>query len=151
MSRKILMVCLGNICRSPLAHGILVMKIEQRNLDWKVDSAGTASYHQGELPDQRSILTARDNGIDITNQRSRQVTKNDFKDFDHILAMDASNFNNLVKLADTDSKKAKIEMILNYAYPNENRQVPDPYYDGGFEIVYEMLELACDKFLDAHT
>lgn len=141
------MVCLGNICRSPLAQGILENKIQSNKLDWTVDSAGTASYHVGELPDQRSIMTAKEHGIDITDQRSRKVTKDDFDHFDLILAMDASNYNNLRSMVHAEEKVSKVKMILNYAYPNENRQVPDPYYDGGFEKVYKMLDEACEKLI----
>ena len=145
------MVCLGNICRSPLAQGILETKIQEKKLNWSVDSAGTASYHAGELPDQRSIQTARDHGIDLTDQRSRKVTQNDFEDFDLILAMDASNYNNLRRLVKLDEQLEKIKMILNYSHPKENRQVPDPYYEGGFEKVYQMLDEACDRLIEAES
>jgi len=145
------MVCLGNICRSPLAQGILEKKIKEHNLSWKVDSAGTASYHVGELPDKRSIEKAIEYGVDITDQRSRKVTIEGFKDFDLILAMDASNFNNLLKLSDNPDDQRKIKMILNYSYPDQNRQVPDPYYDNGFENVYRLLDQACDSLIASET
>lgn len=141
------MVCLGNICRSPLAQGILESKVLEQNLDWTVDSAGTASYHVGELPDSRSIKVAKKNGIDITTQRSRKVRQEDFEDFDLILAMDASNYNNLKNQSKDERESDKIKMILNYAHPGENRQVPDPYYEGGFDKVFQMLEDACDKLI----
>ena len=146
---KILMVCLGNICRSPLAEGILQHMISERSLPWQVDSAGTASYHVGNSPDARSIKTAKENGIDISTQRSRQLMVSDFGKFDLILAMDAENYNNIKRLM-PKNVNTKVEMILNYSHPGENRQVPDPYYEGGFDKVYDMLYEACDKVIETH-
>lgn len=139
---KILMVCLGNICRSPLAEGILQSKVGSGVF---VDSAGTAGYHVGNLPDSRSIEVARKHGLDITNQRCRKFTKEDFDAFDVIYAMDSSNYQNILMLARNEADEAKVKMILNESYPNENRNVPDPYYGGddGFENVYQMLDEAC--------
>ncbi|MBT8233944.1 MAG: low molecular weight phosphotyrosine protein phosphatase [Saprospiraceae bacterium] len=148
---KILMVCLGNICRSPLAHGILEREIQMQNLDWEVDSAGTSGWHEGELPDQRSIEVAKENGLDITNQRSRAFTKKDFKDFDLIVVMDSSNFSNVKSLADNEAEEAKIKLLLNYSYPGENRAVPDPYYHGGFPKVYSMIEDAVLNLIKHHV
>lgn len=145
---RILMVCLGNICRSPLAEGILQHKINMLQLAWEVDSAGTSSWHVGEKPDPRSIATARENGIDITYQRSRQFRAQDFLDFDLILAMDSSNFQNIQRLARHEKDRQKVKMILNFLYPGENRGVPDPYYDGGFEKVFTMLDKACDNLIN---
>ena len=108
------MVCLGNICRSPLAEGILLTKIKERNLPWIVDSAGTSGWHQGELPDSRSIAVAKAHNIDLTYQRSRQFTKTDLEQFDLILAMDSSNYSNILKLATTEIQKSKVKLILNY-------------------------------------
>ncbi|KAB1159682.1 low molecular weight phosphotyrosine protein phosphatase [Tenacibaculum aiptasiae] len=141
--KKILMVCLGNICRSPLAEGILQSKLSSQS--FFVDSAGTAGYHVGELPDRRSIEVAKKYGIDITNQQSRKFVKSDFEDFDLIYAMDESNYNNIVSMTDDYNEIQKVKMILNELYPNENRSVPDPYYGGdqGFENVYRMLDEAC--------
>ena len=144
------MVCLGNICRSPLAHGIMKNKIKSNNLDWEVDSCGTGSWHIGELPDKRSIEVARKKGIDITDQRARQLSKNDFDAYDVILAMDTSNFNDLMRNAQQHHKD-KIHMIMNFQYPGENRVVPDPYYDGGFEYVYDVLDSACDYIIKELT
>ena len=142
---KVLMVCLGNICRSPLAEGILRHKIKQLGLDWEIGSAGTGAYHVGEQPDSRSIAVARKNGIDITDQRSRQITKADFKYYDHIFVMDASNYQNVMRLATSDDDRAKVEMIRNLVKPNYNQQVPDPYYKrAGFDEVFDLLDEACD-------
>ena len=142
--KKILMVCLGNICRSPLAEGILQSKLSSGN--FAVDSAGTAGYHVGELPDGRSIEVARKYGIDITNQRSRKFVKADFDKFDMIFTMDQSNYGDIVAMSENEEQHEKVKMILNELYPNENRNVPDPYYGGdqGFENVYKMLDEACE-------
>ena len=147
---RVLMVCLGNICRSPLAEGILQEKSNANKLNWFVDSAGTSGWHDGELPDSRSIEVARNNGIDISGQSSRKFTYPDFDSFDLILAMDSSNFTNISALAKTEDEKSKIKLILNYSYPNENRNVPDPYYEGGFDEVFNMLNKACDVILEYH-
>lgn len=140
---KILMVCLGNICRSPLAEGILASKLPQDS--FVVDSAGTSDYHKDQFPDNRSVNIARHNDIDICQQTSRHFTKQDFKDFDHIYAMDQSNLKNILELAETDSDHNKVSLILNESFPNSNKEVPDPYYDSdkGFETVFNMLEEAC--------
>ena len=146
---KILMVCLGNICRSPLAEGIMQQKINERKLKWEVDSAGTGAWHAGELPDPRSIKVAKQNGIDITYQRGRQFIQNDFHEFDAILVMDATNYQNVIRMATTEEEKSKVEMIMNYATPNRNEQVPDPYYgEQGFDNVFKMLEKACEAFVN---
>lgn len=144
---KILMVCLGNICRSPLAEGILKAHAAKQDLDWEIDSAGTSQWHVGDLPDSRSIATAKAHGINITDQRSRQLQVADLEKFDLILAMDTSNYNDIRRLAKEDQVD-KVKMILNYAYPNENRSVPDPYYNNGFEQVYQMLDAACGKIIE---
>lgn len=138
------MVCLGNICRSPLAHGILESKLPEDS--FYVDSAGTSGYHDGELPDNRSIAVAKKYGLDITNQHSRKFTRSDFKAFDIIYAMDQSNYRNILHLAESESDKSKVKLILNELSPNSNAKVPDPYYGGdqGFENVYKMLDDACN-------
>jgi len=141
------MVCLGNICRSPLAHGILKNRIDKLNLDWEVDSAGTSAFHAGEQPDERSIEVAEKNNINISNQRSRQFVSADLQQFDLIIAMDNSNFKDIKSLASTN-EESKIKMLLNYSYPNENRAVPDPYYHGGFESVFEMISMAIDQLVE---
>lgn len=144
------MVCLGNICRSPLAEGILQHKANEAGLKLKVDSAGTIALHEGELPDSRSIATAHEHGIDITNQRSRPLKQQDFDTFDLIYVMDASNYSDVLALAKDEEQRTKVKMILNESYPGENRRVPDPYYGGdeGFENVYQLLDQACSIIID---
>jgi protein-tyrosine phosphatase len=147
----ILMVCLGNICRSPLAEGILKHHVAQNGLDWQVDSAGTSFFHVGELPDPRSIQEARRHGIDITDQRARQFKPVDFIRFDRILVMDRRNYHNVLAQASDESQKSKVELMLNYLYPGEDREVPDPYYDDdGFSDVFDMLNEACVRFIQSH-
>lgn len=148
---KILMVCLGNICRSPLAEGILKNKIQEKGLDWLVDSAGTGSWHIGELPDNRSIAVARRFGIDITDQRARQFRPNDLIDFDMVLAMDSSNYQDIIRSAQNDQQKNKVALIMNFVNEGSNQAVPDPYWDdNGFEKVYQMLDEACERFVQRH-
>ena len=144
MAAKILMVCLGNICRSPLAEGIMRSKLSE---DFTVDSAGTGGWHAGELPDKRSIATAKNRGLDITNQRARQFKRSDFEIFDHIFVMDNSNYKDVLALAPNEEAKSKVKLILNEIFPNENVDVPDPYYGGqdGFENVFDMLDQACEE------
>ena len=139
------MVCLGNICRSPLAEGILKSKIDSNNIF--VDSAGTGHWHIGKKPDPRSIEVAKKHQLDITDQRGRQFSKQDFDDFDYIFVMDNSNKKDVLSIARNDSDKEKIHLILNEIFPNENMDVPDPYYGGseGFQNVYRMLDLSCDS------
>jgi protein-tyrosine phosphatase len=145
---KVLMVCLGNICRSPLAEGILKNKIAAYDLDWQVDSAGTGSWHIGELPDPRSVATARKYGIDITDQRARQFRASDLDHFDLILTMDQQNYRDVIRLAQAPEQEDKVHMIMNFVQPESNQSVPDPYWDDdGFEQVYRMLEEACDKII----
>jgi len=142
------MVCLGNICRSPLAEGIL--KAKTFLSDVEIDSAGTASYHVGSRPDKRSIAVAKKNNIDISNLTGRQFEVSDFDNFDLIYAMDNSNFQNIIALARNDEDKQKVKLILNEIFPGENLDVPDPYTGGmhGFETVYKMLNQACDAIVE---
>ena len=141
MIMKILMVCLGNICRSPMAEGIM-RKLGGKKVE--VDSAGTANYHIGLQPDKRMIAKAFEHGIDISNFRARQFHSDDFNSFDLIFAMDSSNYQNIISLAKDDNDKQKVKMML------ENGNIPDPYYGGdeGFEHVYQLLHKACQKFLN---
>ena len=140
---KILMVCLGNICRSPLAEGIMRSKLPTTG--FIVDSAGTANYHVGNKPDKRSIIVAKHYGIDISHLKGRQFCIRDFDDFDHIFVMDESNYSNVISLARDDKDIQKVQLILNEVYPNQNYSVPDPYYGGDneFHSVYKMLDEAC--------
>ena len=140
---RVLMVCLGNICRSPLAEGILKSKIDTSKIF--VDSAGTGNYHVGGLPDERSIAVAKKYLIDITDQRCRQFTVEDFDNFDMIYVMDNSNRRDVLSLARNKQDEAIVIMILNELFPGENVDVPDPYTGGlnGFEQVYSMLNKAC--------
>lgn len=138
------MVCLGNICRSPLAEGILKSKVF--SFKTFVDSAGTGAYHVGEKPDKRSIAVAKANGIDISSQKARKFTVEDYNLFDIIYVMDNSNYSNVISLARNEADKLKVKLILNEVFPDENLDVPDPYHGGdfGFRNVYKMLDEACD-------
>ena len=141
---NILMVCLGNICRSPLAEGILRAKLTSDK--YFIDSAGTAGYHIGKQPDVRSIKIAKEHSIDISTQKCRQFSVSDFDTFDYIYVMDMSNYKDIITLAPNDTAKQKVQLILNEILPNENVEVPDPYYGGddGFEQVFQMLNKSCD-------
>lgn len=144
------MVCLGNICRSPLAEGVMRSKIMEHNLDWEVDSCGTSNYHIGENPDSRSQENALSHGIDISKLEGRQFTKQDFDEFDKIFVMDSSNYNNVIKLADNQTQIDKVDLLLNQSNPGSNNNVPDPYYGGpqGFENVYQLINEACQCFIN---
>ncbi|MGK0253600.1 MAG: protein-tyrosine phosphatase [Mariniflexile sp.] len=141
---NILMVCLGNICRSPLAEGILKSKLPSDS--FFIDSAGTCNYHIEKAPDTRSMAVAKKYGLDISNLKGRQFTESDFDLFDIIYAMDESNYRNIISLARNEQDKLKVKFILNEIYPNQNFNIPDPYYGGndGFENIYKMLDEACD-------
>jgi len=141
------MVCLGNICRSPLAEGILKAKVDVDKV--QVDSAGTGGWHIGELPDSRSIDIAKKHGLDITDQRGKKFSAYDFETYDYIFVMDNSNYRDVIRMAKNDSEKQKVRLILDEIFPGENVDVPDPYYGGdhGFENVYQMLDQACEKIV----
>ena len=138
---KILMVCLGNICRSPLAQGILEKKVFKSVI---IDSAGTAGYHIGKSPDQRSIDIGNKNGVDISNYKARQFSKEDFKNFDHIYVMDNSNYKDVIGQAESIEDEKKVNLILS-----SNQEVPDPYYLGekGFKHCYGLLDNACENIV----
>lgn len=138
------MVCLGNICRSPLAEGILKSKLFRANV--VIDSAGTGAYHIDQKPDSRSISIAKINGVDITDQRARKFLVEDFDAFDIIYVMDNANYRDVIEMARNEDDIVKVKMILNEVFPNENLDVPDPYLGGdfGFKNVYKMLDEACE-------
>jgi protein-tyrosine phosphatase len=144
---KILMVCLGNIYRSPLAEGILAHKTKHLNI--KVDSAETAGYHIGNLPDERSIEIAEKYNIDLTKQRARQFSRADFDDFDIIYAMDTNNYTHLISLDNNETERNRVCLILNEVNPEKFESVPDPYHGGddGFQKIYIMLNDACNKII----
>ena len=143
---KILMVCLGNICRSPLAHGVMENLVLQKKLNWIIDSAGTGNWHIGQAPDKRSIAIAQKYSIDISDQRCRQFVLEDFDNFDHILVMDYSNLNDVTSMARNDADHHKISLFL------ENAIVPDPYHDDDqFDQVFQMIEKRCNELLDQYT
>jgi protein-tyrosine phosphatase len=146
---KILMVCLGNICRSPVAEGIMRKKIREKKLDAIVDSAGTSNYHIDEAPDQRSQKNALANGVDISNLRGRQFSEKDFNDFDMIFTMDISNYNNVIALAKSEVEKNKVSLILNHLENIKDKEVPDPYFGGeaGFQLVFDLLDEACERIV----
>lgn len=139
------MVCLGNICRSPLAEGILKSKVDPTLIS--VDSAGTGGWHVGELPDPRSIDIAKKHGLDITDQRAKKFSTYDFEIYDYIFVMDNSNYNDVLQLSKNEAEAKKVHLILDEIFPGENVDVPDPYYGGssGFDKVYKMLDEACTK------
>ena len=143
MHTKVLMVCLGNICRSPLAEGILKSKTNSEHIF--VDSAGTAGYHVGNQPDPRSIAIAQKYGIDISQQRCRKFSAKDFQQFDRIYVMDKSNYTNVTALAATESEQTKVKLLLDEVDLATN-EVPDPYYGGadGFNDVFHLISKACD-------
>lgn len=155
------MVCLGNICRSPLAQGILEAQLREQNMDWTVDSAGTGAWHVGNPPDPRSVAVAAKHGLDISVQRARQVHWPDLGAFDLVLAMDQSNQRDLLRMAQSKEEQDRIQLILDYLDDAERarlnmpggdpRSVPDPYWDDdGFEHVYQLLHAACARVLAAH-
>jgi len=146
---KVLMVCLGNICRSPLAEGILQHKADEAGLGWKVDSAGTGSWHIGHAPHKLSQKVAGMNGIDICSQKGRQFQPEDMINFDRIYFMDEENYYEAKFMAGILWNAEKAELLLNELYPGENRSVPDPYYgsEDGFHEVFELIAAACDAIL----
>ncbi|MDB5029735.1 MAG: protein tyrosine phosphatase [Mucilaginibacter sp.] len=136
------MVCLGNICRSPLAEGIMQHLADEQGLDWEIDSAGTGDWHIGQGPDRRSVRTARQHGIDISKQVCRLFSVSDFDTFDHILVMDKSNLSNVLAMARNDEDVKKVELLLI------DKIVPDPYFDDAqFEPVFKLIENGCREFI----
>ena len=147
---RVLFVCMGNICRSPTAHGIFEQLIESKGLSDKIftDSAGTHAYHVGESPDPRSQATAMSYGVDISHQRAQKVEVVDFENFDYIIAMDSSNYHDLKQLAPAGLEH-KVYRFMEFAPDGENDDVPDPYYGegNGFENVFKMVEVASEGLL----
>ncbi len=150
---KILMVCLGNICRSPLAEGILQQKATEAGLDWVIDSAGTGGYHIGEQPHVLSQKAAKLNGINISNQRCRQFRKEDMLEFDRILVMDTDNYHEVKRISKEAWDEKKVSYILDALYPGEKREVPDPWYgtEKDYHAVFEMLDKACEKIIEKYS
>ncbi|KAA2240610.1 low molecular weight phosphotyrosine protein phosphatase [Chitinophaga agrisoli] len=140
---KVLMVCLGNICRSPLAEGVLRHLAQEKGLNWTIDSAGTGNWHVGDPPDHRSIKVAKRHGIDISGLRGRQFGTADFDNFDRIFVMDLDNYRNVLRKARTDADQQKVQLLLD-----GQREVPDPWYDDAlFEPVYNMIHEACERVI----
>lgn len=140
---KILMVCLGNICRSPLAEGIMRHLVTAQGLNWEVASAGTGDWHVGAAPDRRSVAVAKTFGYDISAQRARHFTANTFDAFDHILVMDKNNYKDVLRLANTDENRKKVSLFLA-----DEGEVTDPYYDNDlFEPVFKQIEERCKQLI----
>ena len=148
-SKRILMVCLGNICRSPLAEGILQEKARAAGLDWVVESAGTNGYHTGEAPHPLSLKVARQHGIDIGNQRARRFTAADFQRFDKIYAMAGDVIDDMRRIAGRQFEASKVDLLLNEVHPGSNEDVPDPWSgpEPGYHDVYAMIDQAADKII----
>ena len=147
---KILMVCLGNICRSPLAEGLLRFHLQKSGLSQViVDSAGTSGWHNGAHPDQRSIKNSKQNGVDISQLVSRKFVAADFEVFDKIYVMDQSNLHDVLKLSPSNIHSTKVEMLLNISVPESNKAVPDPYFGGenGFQEVFDLVNEACEAIV----
>lgn len=147
---KILMVCLGNICRSPLAEGIMRNKISVRGLHAEVKSCGTSNYHISESADDRMVATARRHGIDISKHSASQFSVKDFDYYHKIFVMDGSNYRDVLRIARNEEDCVKVQKIMEMVEPGKGYDVPDPYYSGndGFELVYNMLDEACEKIAD---
>ncbi|MGE4570563.1 MAG: low molecular weight protein-tyrosine-phosphatase [Gammaproteobacteria bacterium] len=148
MKTKVLFVCMGNICRSPTAEGAFRQLVEDNGCSemFEIDSAGTHAYHVGNPPDRRSQQAAQFQDVDLSSQRARQVHESDFYHYDKILAMDLDNFHNL-KSECPDESQSEIELLLDYLPDNKMKSVPDPYYEGRFDEVFEMIHQACEFLL----
>lgn len=150
MSKKILMVCLGNICRSPLAEGILQHKAKAAGLDWIVESAGTNGYHVGEPPHHLSQKVAKLNGVDICEQKARQFLKEDMDKYDKIYAMADDVIEDIRSIAGKKYDPEKVDLFLNELYPGQNKSVPDPWYgpEPGYHDVYKLIDEACTRIIE---
>lgn len=149
MGKKILMVCLGNICRSPMAEGVMKYKLKKYHLEGEVDSAGVLSFHAGQSPDKRAIRKTGDKKVDISEQLARQVTKSDFDEFDFIFTMDQSIQDKITGMAVNDQQRGKVHLFLEYAGYPPGSEVPDPYYSGveAFDQVFNLVDDACEKII----
>jgi protein-tyrosine phosphatase len=147
------MVCLGNICRSPLAEGILQHRAWEAGLSWSVESAGTNGYHTGEPPHRLSQKVALMNGIDISQQRSRRFTAEDFERFDMIYAMAEDVITDMRRIAGKKFRPEKVDLLLNILHPGQNRDVPDPWYgtEPGYREVFRLIDQACSQLVDARV
>lgn len=150
---KILMVCLGNICRSPIAEGILQHKANKAGLDWKVDSAGTNGFYNGEPPHPLSQKISKANGIDISNQASRKLTKEDFKEFDKIYAMANDVLSYMKEIAGEDFDVSKVSLFLEELYPGKFQSVPDPWYgeEDGYVKVFDLIDKTCEAIFNKYS
>ncbi|NCI47467.1 low molecular weight protein-tyrosine-phosphatase [Sediminibacterium soli] len=149
---RLLMVCLGNICRSPLAEGIMKNRAAAAGLDWEIDSAGTGGYHIGEAPHVLSQKVAMCNGIDISAQQCRQFRKEDIDRFDRILVMDLDNYLEVKRISGNNWAEDKVSLLLDTLYPGEKKEVPDPWYgtEKDYHLVFDMIDRACGKLIDTH-
>lgn len=146
------MVCLGNICRSPIAEGLLAHKVKEHGLDWQVDSAGTEHYHIGAAPHKHSQEICRKNNVDITYQRARQFSKEDFSRYDKIYALADDVYENIERMGGASADMSKVDLFLNELYPGSDESVPDPYYGGaaGYVTVYDMIDRTCDAIINKY-
>lgn len=149
---RVLMVCLGNICRSPIAEGLLAHKVRQHGLDWQVDSAGTESYHIGSAPHRHSQEICRRNNIDITQQRARQFSVTDFDSYDKIYALADDVYDNIADIGGAQADMSKVVLFLNELNPGSDESVPDPYYGGadGYTHVYDLIDRTCDEIINKY-
>jgi len=151
MPIRVMFVCLGNICRSPLAQGIFEHLLRQRGLTdrFEVASSGTGSWHRGDLPDARMRKTAKGHGIDLDYQRAQQITKGDLSHYDHLYAMDRSIERVLLRMSGSSKANGRVQLFSDFDTDPEIEEVPDPYFDGRFEHVYEIVERTCVALLEA--
>lgn len=149
---RVLMVCLGNICRSPIAEVLLAHKVRQHGLDWQVDSAGTESYHIGSAPHRHSQEICRRNNIDITQQRARQFSVADFDSYDKIYALADDVYDNIADIGGAQADMSKVVLFLNELNPGSDESVPDPYYGGadGYTHVYDLIDRTCDEIINKY-